>query len=433
MSASDTHHVTVVGAGIVGVTTALELRRRGFDTLLLDRTGPATGCSFGNGGAIGPNTCIPFAVPGILRKIPGWYCDPDGPVTVSPSWALKSIPWMLRWIASSRMAHAKASGRGMQFLFAGCLDAYRKMLGPELSASLLREKGYLYLYESPAPSESERTAEAIRAELGIATQTLTADEVRELEPDLTPTFKRGVHLPGNGHTVDPKRLVESLFRAFLDMGGTYAQDEVREVVVSGNRVTGLMTEKDARPVEQLVVCAGIGSRGLAAALGKRLPLVSERGYHVLFPDSPVRLTHKIMNGSRGFGATTMDDGLQITGTVELDSPDTPPSSKRAAALERNARTMFREEAFAGKRSDWMGNRPSLPDSLPVIDRSPRCGNAIFNFGHSHWGLSGAPRSAAFAADLVQGRTLPSESTWFSCHRFAMRSFFAGGAGSAGYP
>ncbi|MBR9840100.1 MAG: FAD-dependent oxidoreductase [Rhodobacteraceae bacterium] len=407
----------VIGAGIVGVMTALELQRRGKPVLLVDREGPAAGCSYGNGGAIGPNTCTPFAMPGILRRIPKWYLDPDGPVTVSPSWALRSVPWILRWILGSREAAATASARGMRFLHAGCLDAYRAALGPELAAGLLREDGYLYLYEGDQQGRGELAAAAIREALGVPSEVLDAARIRELEPDLAGIFRRGLKLPGNGHTVNPKRLVDTLFGIFQRRGGRFLRSEVLGFELRDGRVVALRTGDGQVAAGGVALCAGIGSGGLAAELGARLPLVAERGYHVVFGESDVRLNHKIMNGTRGFGATGMEMGLQVTGTVELDSPGTAPNWRRAEALARGARQMFRAGALGPVSSRWMGNRPSLPDSLPVIDRAPRAANAVLAFGHSHWGLSGAPRTGVLAADLLAGREAPPELRPFRASRF----------------
>ncbi|WP_226580885.1 NAD(P)/FAD-dependent oxidoreductase [Acuticoccus sediminis] len=407
--------VLVVGAGIVGVMTALTLQQRGHATILVDREGPATGCSFGNGGAIGPNTATPFAMPGILRKVPKWYVDPDGPVTVRPSWAVRSAPFVLRWIRASRLDQARRSAGGMRFLHAGCLDAYRAALGPAAAADLLREDGYLYVYESEAPGENELTVAALREELGIPAQDLTDDEVREAEPSLGPAIRRATYLPGNGHTVNPKRLVETLFEVFRGLGGAFRRATVAEIR-PGETIAVRTREGGELLARRLVLCTGVWSRPFAAALGVRLPLVAERGYHVTFTECHVPLNHKIMNGTRGFGATAMETGLQVTGTVELDDPDAPPNWNRADALARNAQRLFRTPP-GGATTRWMGPRPSLPDSLPVVDRAPAAANIVFNFGHAHWGLSGAPRSAAIAADIIDDRDLPPETNLLRAGRF----------------
>ncbi|MER9058424.1 FAD-dependent oxidoreductase [Mesorhizobium sp. M0910] len=408
--------VVVIGAGIVGVMTALELQQSGRSVLLIDRDGPASGCSFGNGGGIGPNTCIPFALPGILRQIPKWYLDPDGPVIVNPGWVLRSFPWIWRWLLSSRESDARRSAKAMQYLYEGCLDSYRSVLGSVLSADLLREQGYLYVYESETPGRGEIFAMALRRELGIPFRQIGSAELREMEPALSPVFRRATLLPGNGHTTNPKRLVDALFERFRTAGGRFSRAEVTGFATENGELCGLTTPEGAVPLRQVVLCAGVWSGGLAGKLGVRVPLVAERGYHVTYRDSPIRLNHKIMNGSRGFGATSMETGLQITGTVELADIAMPPNWDRTEALTRMAEKMF-VAPLEGERSRWMGGRPSLPDSLPVLDRSPRFGNAFLNFGHSHWGLCGAPRSARLVADMILGRPLPTALGAYAWVRF----------------
>ncbi|MES0133190.1 FAD-binding oxidoreductase [Mesorhizobium sp. M0029] len=395
---------------------ALELQRRGHNTLLVDREGPAAGCSFGNGGAIGADACTPFALPGIMRKIPKWYFDPDGPITINPGWALRSVPWILRWISASSMRAARRSALGLRFIQYGCLEGYRDMLGPGLYDDLVREQGSLYVYESATPSRNELVAEEFRRELGISSRIVSADELTEIEPSLSRRFRRATLLPGNGHTVNPKRLVDTLFDKFTAAGGSFHRAEAIGFELADGEVRGLRTRSQSLPLNRLVLCTGVWSREFAAQLGVRLPLVAERGYHVTYTESPIRLNHKVANGSRGFGVTSMETGLQITGTVELADADAPPNWRRAEALSRAAAAMF-EEPLVGNRTRWMGARPSLPDSLPVIDRAPRFGNAFFNFGHSHWGLCGAPRSAKLVADLVEGKSVPPEAGAYACGRF----------------
>ncbi|WP_176478022.1 FAD-dependent oxidoreductase [Mesorhizobium sp. WSM3862] len=408
--------VVVVGAGIVGVTTALELQRRGHNTHLVDRDGPAAGCSFGNGGAIGADACTPFALPGIMRKIPKWYFDPDGPITINPGWALRSVPWILRWIKASGMGAARRSAQGLRFIQYDCLGSYRDLLGPVRFADLIREQGSLYVYESATPSRNELVAEQFRRELGISSRMVSIGELREIEPSLSRKFQRATLLPGIGHTVNPKRLVDTLFDNFTAAGGSFHQAEATGFEVADGKVRGLRTRNQSLPLNRLVLCTGVWSREFAGQLGVRLPLVAERGYHVIYTESPIRLNHKIANGSRGFGVTSMETGLQITGTVELADADAPPNWRRADALSRAAASMF-QEPLVGNRTRWMGARPSLPDSLPVIDRAQRFENAFLNFGHSHWGLCGAPRSAKLIGDLIEGKSVPLEAASYASARF----------------
>ncbi|TDR27063.1 NAD(P)/FAD-dependent oxidoreductase, partial [Aquamicrobium defluvii] len=392
------------------------LQRIGLQTLVVDREGPAAGCSFGNGGAIGQNICAPFTQPGLLRQIPAWYLDPDGPVVVNPKWMLRSLPWILRWLAASRKASTYAASKAMAFLHYGCLDIYRESLGPALYAGLIQDTGYLYVYESASKSASEAFAEDLRAYLGIPGTYLSQGEVQELEPSLSADFKRGLILPGNSYTRNPARLVETIFTLFQQAGGTFQRANVRKLRVEGDAVAAVETDIGRLSAKQVVLCAGAWSGELLRDLGMRLPLVAERGYHISYEGSPVQLNYKVMNASRGFGATQMDGGLQVSGTVELTDVHSKPNWRRAGSLARNAARMFKAKLGADFKP-WAGSRPSFPDSLPVVDRAARVANLYLNFGHSHWGLSGAPQSARLIGDLIQKKQMAEATAAFSAGRF----------------
>jgi len=415
-AAANRPDVIVIGLGIVGAMTALHLQRMGLQTLVVDREGPAAGCSFGNGGAIGQNICAPFTQPGLLRQIPAWYLDPDGPVVVNPRWMLRSAPWILRWLAASRKEPTYAASKAMAFLHYGCLDIYRESLGSALYADLIKDTGYLYVYESASKSASEVFAEELRAHLGIPGTYLSQGEVQELEPGLSAEFKRGLILPGNSYTRNPARLVQTIFGLFQQAGGTFQRANVRKLRVEGGTVAAVETNTGPLCAQQVVLCAGAWSGKLLSDLGMRLPLVAERGYHISYQGASVELNYKVMNASRGFGATQMEAGLQVSGTVELTDVDSKPNWRRAASLARNAARMFKAELGADFKP-WSGNRPSFPDSLPVVDRVAHVANLYLNFGHSHWGLSGAPQSARLIGDLIQSKQLAGAAAAFSASRF----------------
>jgi D-amino-acid dehydrogenase len=252
--------------------------------------------------------------------------------------------------------------------------------------------------------------------MGIPGRHATAAELRDMEPALSDRFKRGLLLPGNSFTVNPARLVETLFDLFMSAGGAFERTTLRHIERDGSRVVAVSTDRGVYRPGSLVICTGAWSAPFARSLGVRVPLVAERGYHVTFSGNPARINYKVMNASRGFGATQMQDGLQISGTVELADVDAPPDWSRARALARNARLMFREE-LGEPDGRWMGCRPSLPDSLPVVERVPSLANAYLNFGHSHWGLSGAPRSAEMIADLIAGLPAGPAAGTFASGRF----------------
>jgi len=408
--------VTVIGAGIAGIVTALTLGRDGLKVSVVDEMIPDKRCSYGNGGAIGPDSCTPMALPGILPKIPRWLFDRSGPVSVDWRYLPRALPWLLRWIDAGRLENARASAVAMRALHRTSLEIYRDLLGLESYADLIRTTGNLYVYETAEPSKSELIGRQLQCEQGVKPEPLTAGDVQDLEPALAPLFKRGVMLPGNVFTHNPSRFLSTLSECFLETGGQIVRGRVTGFDIGPSGPRALLTETARLAVDRVVISAGVWSGRLAALLGTRVPLEAERGYHVTLPEAGIELRNKVMNGTHMFGLTPMEDGLQITGTVEIAGLEAAPSHQRTDALLAHGRRMLPNLNDAGART-WMGPRPSLPDSLPVICRSPRFGNVFFGFGHGHWGLSGAPMTGQLIAAMIGGREPPIDPRPYRADRF----------------
>lgn len=409
-------HVTVIGGGIAGIVTALTLRRDGHDVTVIDEMDARKRCSFGNGGAIGPDSCTPMAMPGMLAKIPKWLFDKGGPISVDWRYLPRTLPWLLRWVGASGMERARASSVAMRAMHGPSLEIYRDLLGAERYGDLVRATGNLYVYESAEPSKPELIGRKLQREQGVQPETLTADDVRNLEPALAPIFKRGVMLPRNVFTVNPSRFLSTLTEQFLATGGTLVEGRVIGFDMTPSGPRAVRTEAGPLSVDKIVVSAGAWSGQLTAQLGTRVPLEAERGYHVTLPDAGVELHNKVMNGTHSFGLTPMEDGLQITGTVEIASVNAAPNPQRADALLDHGRRMLPGLRDIGA-STWMGCRPSLPDSLPVVGRSPQFTNVFFAFGHSHWGLSGAPMTGQIITAMISGREPPIDTHPYRVERF----------------
>jgi glycine/D-amino acid oxidase-like deaminating enzyme len=402
---TDTPDITVIGGGIVGIVTALTLCRDGHDVTVIDEMDARKRCSFGNGGAIGPDSCTPMAMPGMLAKIPKWLFDKGGPISVDWRYLPRTLPWLLRWLGASGLERARTSSMAMRAMHQPSLEIYRNLLGAEHYGDLVRTTGNLYVYESAEPSKSELIGRQLQREQGVQPETLTADDVRNLEPALAPIFKRGVMLRGNVFTVNPSRFLRTLTEQFLATGGKLVEGRVMGFDMAPSGPRAVLTEAGSLSVDKVVVSAGAWSGQLTGQLGTRVPLEAERGYHVTLPDAGIELRNKVMNGTHSFGLTPMEDGLQITGTVEIANVNAAPNPERAEALLNHGRRMLPGLKDVDA-STWMGCRPSLPDSLPIVSRSPHLQNVFFAFGHSHWGLSGAPMTGQIIAAMINGREPP---------------------------
>lgn len=395
-------HVTVIGAGAVGASTALALRRDGYAVTLIDRGEPGMGTSFGNAGVLSVASCVPVASPGLLWRLPALLADPLGPLHIDWRYLPRFAPWLLRFVLAGRPARVERISQALMSLLVQILPAYRELLGPEAFQELARPGGVLYAYQSDRAFEGSMAAHELRRRRGVALSVLDQSELRQMEPALAPSFRHGVLMHDSYHTVDPLRLVQTLTRRFLDEGGELVQAAVERIERGDRGRLIAVTPQGRRELDILAICAGAWSKRLARDCGVRVPLDTERGYHVMLPRPGVRPQRPIGSGDHEFIATPMEQGLRLAGTVEFAGLDAPPNPQRAAVLLKAAREMFPGLVDDGMTT-WMGFRPSMPDSLPVIGRAPGQDRVYLGFGHGHLGLTFGAITGLLLADLVADR------------------------------
>jgi D-amino-acid dehydrogenase len=410
-------HVTVIGAGIIGICAAAYLQRAGCRVTVLDPVAPGQSTSFGNAGALSKTAFIPLAAPGILREVPKWLLDPDGPLVVRWSYLPKALPWLWQFVRSSERATYEASAEALKPLTTSVFDRYAPLVAEARCEHLINRVGQLYVYSTDAAFAADQDVIALRRRMGVRVDVLTVDELRQMEPSLGDKFRHGVLLPENGHCGNPAGLVEAIAESVVRNGGEIAIDRVLDFVMHDRRVSHLVTDKGRRTVDQIVVAAGAWSGMLAAKLGHRVPLETQRGYHVMLADPSVALRRNVGWVEGKFIATPMEHGLRIAGTVEIAGLKAPPDYRRADALLRRGRAMFRDLTH-GDVKRWMGHRPCLPNSVPVISRSPGIANAFFAFGHGHIGLITAPATGHLIAELVIGAPPTIDPTPYRIDRFS---------------
>ncbi|MCC7426048.1 MAG: FAD-dependent oxidoreductase [Alphaproteobacteria bacterium] len=405
----------VLGAGIVGVMTGLALQRQGFAVTLVDRDEPGRGCSYGNGGAISPDFCVPIALPGMLRRVPGWLLDPEGPLVVRWRHLPAALPWLIRWVRAGRLDRVEAYARALRALHAPSYARYREILGDRASG-LIEMTGQIYVWRSQAAGPTEALSQRIRESHGVEARVLAAHEIRQMDPALEPGFIRGLYFPENGHTLNPLRLVQTLAAMLEEEGGRILRGTAEGFVVENGRASGLRCDGQTIAGDAFVLAAGIDSKSFARTLGDRVPLQAERGYHVMLPEPGVRPRIKISNRDHMFGLTPMEHGVRMAGTVEIASPDAPMDERRPRAMLAVAKRMYPGLNDKGAEF-WMGSRPSTPDSLPVIDRASRAANVFYAFGHGHTGLTGAPLTGEIVAALAAGAVPPVDPVPYALSRF----------------
>ncbi len=414
--ASSPRHVVVIGAGIVGVCSALALLRAGFRVTLLERAAPGQGASFGNGAVIGEAAVVPVATPGLLRKVPGMLLDPRGPLALRWSYLPRIAPWLLRFAAASRPKRVEQISIALAALLAGSFAAFDRLLEMADAADMLRRTGWLCVYETEAGLEAYRPMLELQRRRGVSFDILNRDALREFEPALGPIFARAVYYPDVGYALDSLRLVQVLAAAFGRRGGTLKRAEAHGFEIGPDGPRAVLTEAAPVPCDAVVIAAGAWSKRLAAELGRAPPLDTERGYHVQFAAPGVAPRLPVYSTERGIIATPLEVGLRVGGTVELGGLKAAPNWDRARVLLEQAKRWFPGLRTEG-HSRWMGFRPSMPDSLPVIGRSPRFANAIFAFGHGHCGMMMGARTGEIVAALLAGRDPGLDMTPYRADRF----------------
>jgi glycine/D-amino acid oxidase-like deaminating enzyme len=410
------HGAIVIGAGVAGLSTALYLQRAGVAVGVIDPLGPAGGASFGNAGLLSPDTAVPIALPGMLRKVPGWLTDPLGPLSVRPSYFPRALPWLLRWIEAGRLRRVLAISDAMRALHRGSLDCWQELLGPTLYRDLIRPAGQVQVWEGDADTANAAIERQLRERHGIRTEQLDADDLRQMFPGIAREVTRGLLVPGNGFTVSPQRSVQTLGDLFRQQGGVLVNERAMKLIPHEGGGWMVMTNVANRSADHVVVAAGAWSRQLLDPLGIRVALETERGYHAMLFSPEVMPVLPISNKTRAFGVTPMEDGLRVAGTVEISGLDAPPNEARAKILVRHATRMF--PALTGTQVRyWMGFRPSTPDSLPILGVTPGRPGLHLVFGHGHFGMTGGPPSGRLVARLITGQAPGIDPAPYAAQRF----------------
>ncbi|MBJ3776557.1 NAD(P)/FAD-dependent oxidoreductase [Acuticoccus mangrovi] len=396
--------VLVVGAGVVGAMTALALQERGYAVTLVDRNTPGNGCSFGNAGNVSPGGVVPYAMPGTLLDVPRWVLDRTGPLAIRAGHLPRLTPWLVGWLKASQPSNAFAVSRAMHAMHAHTFDDYLPLLAEIGEPDLIKRTGQLYVSRRPNGAQGDALVARMREAADVHVEPLAGPQIREVEPAVSPKFVSGLYLPGNGNCANPHRLVTVLAEAFARRGGTVLQGEVTgfEMGPSGPSAARL-ADGGQVPFDHLVAAAGAWSRKLVQMLGVDAPLEAERGYHVTLPDPGVMPKRPVTDRDRAFATAPMELGLRIAGTAEFAEVDATPDWRRAEILLKHGADLYPGLKTEG-HTRWMGPRPSMPDGLPVVDRSPHHANVVFVFGNGHFGLTAAPMMGRLAAELVSGTT-----------------------------
>lgn len=408
--------VTVIGAGIVGVCVASYLQRAKCKVRLVDAVAPGMSTSFGNAGGLSSGAFVPISYPGIMKQVPKWLTDPEGPLVVRPGYLPKALPWLARFILAGRHAQFEKSGMALKALTMSLFDDLVPLAKSADAEHLIRRVGQLHLYSTDEAFAADALGRELRRTNGVKLDILGSEEIRQMEPDLAPIFKHAVYFPEHGHCANPLGLTTALAEEVVRNGGEIVQTRITGIDVGPDGARAIETSNGSLPVQELVIAAGAWSKQLAAMVGHRVPLESQRGYHAMVASPAAAPRRNVQWTEKKFIATPMEHGVRFAGTVEIAGLDAAPEYSRADILLAHGRQMLPGLA-GGEVTRWMGHRPCLPDSVPVIGRSPKVRNVTFAFGHGHIGLITAASTGKLVSEIVTGSPTGIDPSPYRIDRF----------------
>ncbi|SHH38087.1 D-amino-acid dehydrogenase [Cognatiyoonia sediminum] len=392
------HPIIVVGAGIVGVSTAIWLQRFGHRVVLMDRDAPGEGASFGNAGLIAQWAVTPVTTPGLWRDMPNYLINPQSPLFVEWGYLPKMLPWLGRFLAQATDGKTQTYADQVAPLLLDAVDQHRSLIAGTAAESFVRDSKLSYAYRSQAEFEKDAYAWALKRRCGFEPQMVLGADVRDAEPILGPDIGCLAVLEGQGHVMDPGRYVKALAKHFEKDGGAFVRATVQGIGRQGGAVTHVDTDQGRFDCNRLVVTAGIWSKELMQALGLKVQLETERGYHLVFENPSEMPKNPMMHVKGKFGVNPMNVGLRCAGMVELGSHTSGPSDAPLNLLRENAKKAFPTLTYSNVK-EWMGFRPSTPDSLPLIGEIENSG-IYTGFGHQHVGLTAGPKTGRLLAQMI---------------------------------
>jgi len=389
--------IGIIGAGIQGISNALFLQKKGFKVTIFDREVPGSpAASYGNAGHFSPYASVPINRPDILTDVPAMLLSSTGPLALKWNYVPKMLPWFLQFIRNCTTDRMMHTAKNMHQILDLALPAYEELFDEIELEGLVEKKGILYIWNDKGLKSRELEIK-VRNELGVDQQKVTPKEIHDLEPNIKPIYHGGVYYQYGRHARNPKKILLKLFELFMKKGGKFLKMDIKDIKFDEEKPV-IKTETQSFLFDKIVIACGSFSKKLTDNLGEKIPLDTERGYHVHFKDCDHLLSRPVIFQNRGFGITPMEQGLRVVGTVEFGGLDNPISKSRIKNLINNAKYMMGD--LPEHQDEWLGFRPTLPDYLPVIGPSKKYKNVFYCFGHHHLGWTLGPISGKIISSMV---------------------------------
>ena len=412
---SEILNIGIIGSGIQGISNALFLQKKGFTVTLFDRDEPGSPvASYGNAGHFSPYASVPINRPDVLADVPAMLLSSTGPLALKWNYVPKMIPWFLQFIKNCSTKKMMHTAKNMHQILDLALPAYDELFDEIELEGLVEKKGILYIWNNQN-SKSRELEIKVRNELGVDQQVVTAKEIHDLEPNIKPIYHGGVYYQYGRHARNPKKILLKLFDLFLKKGGKFLKMDIKDINFNDEKPV-IKSDMQSFLFDKIVIACGSFSKKLTDNLDEKIPLDTERGYHVHFKNCDHLLSRPVIFQNRGFGITPMEQGLRVVGTVEFGGLDNPLSKSRVKNLINNAKYMMGD--LPEHEDEWLGFRPTLPDYLPVIGPSKKHKNVFYCFGHHHLGWTLGPISGKIISGMIAEKNTNIDLKPYSSLRFS---------------
>ena len=416
MSEAIKSNVAVIGAGIQGVCTSLNLIKRNFSVTLIDRDEPGkSSASYGNAGHFSPYASLSMNRPDVLIDVPAMLLSTTGPLSLKWNYVPKMIPWFLKFIKNCSKKKMMHTAKYMHQILDLALPAYDELFQEIDVSGLVENKGIIYFW-TDRDLKSRELEIKVRNELGVEQKLLKPHEIHDLEPHIKQIYHGGVLYPSARHARNPRKILLKLFELFLKRGGKFVKENVEKINFSADNKPLIKTSLNSYSFDKAIITCGAFSKKLTDQLDEKIPLDTERGYHVHFKGYDHLLSRPIIFLNRGFGITPMQQGLRVVGTVEFGGLENPLNKKRIQNLVDNAKYLFPD--LEKHEDEWLGFRPTLPDFLPVIGPSKNHKNLFYCFGHHHLGWTLGAISGKIIGKMIDGEKTNLDLSPYSSIRFS---------------
>ena len=406
--------VGIIGAGIQGVCNALFLQKKGFQVTLFDREEPGSAASYGNAGHFSPYASVPLNRPDVIADIPSMLISSRGPLALKWNYVPKMIPWFAKFVLNCTEQKMMHTAKNMHQILDHSLPAFDELFDEIDLEDLVENNGILYVWTDKNIKSRELEIK-IRDQLGVKQQLVNKKEIHDLEPNLKPFYHSGVFYDYARHARNPRKILIKLFENFVNKGGKFLKLNINNIDFDEDRPV-LRTETQRFIFDKLVIACGAFSKRLTDKLHEKIPLDTERGYHVHFKDYDHLISRPIVYANRGFGMTPMEQGLRVVGTVEFGGLENSPSKSRIKNLILNAKDML--DGLPNHKDEWLGFRPTLPDFLPVLGPSKNYKNVFYSFGHHHLGWTLGAISGKIISNMIAGEKTNLDLQPYSSNRFS---------------